>query len=175
MIWKDIPGLNDKYSVSENGDIKYIKTGRIKTKFDNGRGYIYCNIFSGKKIYCHRAVALAFVENPNNEKQVNHKDGIKSNNHYSNLEWCNGTYNQRHARLIGLPRKKLDQSGEKNSRYKDGMRCISNEVKNCPECKNEFSGKARETIYCSKICSNRSNARIMNETWKNKRLKSKSL
>ena len=47
--------------------------------------------------FVHRLVALCFLENPNNYPVINHKDGNKQNNHYTNLEWCTVKHNNQHA------------------------------------------------------------------------------
>jgi hypothetical protein len=49
----------------------------------------------------HRLVALHFIDNPNNEPMVNHKDLNRENNIVSNLEWCNGFHNMQHAAAMG--------------------------------------------------------------------------
>ena len=78
---------------------------------DNGAGYKNVNmtyfvdgVQKSKKFYIHRLVASLFCPNSNPEEltQVNHKDGDKSNNHYSNLEWASPSDNMRHSHKRGL-------------------------------------------------------------------------
>ena len=59
-------------------------------------GYLVANIHR-KVIPVHRLVAEAFIPNPNNFPCVNHKDGIRTNNHLDNLEWCSYSHNNFHA------------------------------------------------------------------------------
>jgi len=79
---------------------------------DKGRGggYEYVDLYlnGGKKEYwlMHRLVAKFFVDNPDNLPQVNHIDGDRSNNHYTNLEWSTCSDNQKHAyNVLGRKRK----------------------------------------------------------------------
>lgn len=99
-IWKDIPGFENLYQVSNLGRVKSLprKTneriinGKILTPINNGYGYMKITI-NGKKKYVHQLVAQAFILNPNNYKCVNHKDENKLNNNVDNLEWCSVKYN----------------------------------------------------------------------------------
>lgn len=91
--------LSNTYSISEDGEIKNIKTGRTISQREDKDGYTVCNLSTTNKrqqtFKVHRLVALMYVENDNPEVkvQVNHKDENKKNNHYSNLEWCTLHYN----------------------------------------------------------------------------------
>ena len=67
----------------------------------NEHGYLRATI-NGRNEYVHRIVAKCFVPNPNGYLEVNHKDGIKTNNSAQNLEWCTRSENNRHAFQIGL-------------------------------------------------------------------------
>lgn len=111
-IWKDIPGYEGLYQVSNHGRIKSLKkfvkhpTGSVKIlkskilRLSKIHGYEKVELWkNGKnKIFrVHRLVALVFIKNPNNLKEVNHKDGNKTNNHVSNLEWVNARENQTHS------------------------------------------------------------------------------
>lgn len=69
-----------------------------------------------KSIKMHRLIAEAFVPNPNGYKEVNHKDGNKLNNHWTNLEWCTRSENIRHCHRLGL----RSSRGSNNGNYKTG-------------------------------------------------------
>lgn len=98
-VWKEIKGFDGRYAVSSNGRIKILKgygQGRIKKVRTDKDGYKETTLFDGTKYHIcrvHRAVAKAFIPNPDNLPCVNHKDENKSNNVSSNLEWCSVAYN----------------------------------------------------------------------------------
>lgn len=103
-IWKNIEGFNGYYQVSNLGRIK--STGsraRIRKLFPNKVwGYLYVVLKGKKGKRVHRLVAQAFIQNPNNYPEVNHKDGDKTNNRVENLEWCTPSQNMIHAVKSGL-------------------------------------------------------------------------
>lgn len=107
-IWKDVVGYEGLYQVSNLGRVKsllrYVQNGRVvrrvnerimtPVKANNGYFRVYLKR-EGKGVNrsIHRLVAEAFLSNPNNHPQVNHKDENKGNNTLQNLEWCNSAYN----------------------------------------------------------------------------------
>ena len=92
--WKYIEGYEEKYRISNKGEVQHRenneKEWKTKTTKMKNNGY-YCVILSksGKKEkkYVHRLVAEAFIDNPENKKTVNHKNGKKVCNCVDNLEW----------------------------------------------------------------------------------------
>lgn len=108
LEWRDVVGFEGKYEVSENGLVRKPKTKRaIKTSYIHPSGYKFLVLTKDRKrstTAIHRLVAKAFIPNPNNLPQVNHKDTDKTNNHFSNLEWCTNAENQAHAIKNGLVR-----------------------------------------------------------------------
>ncbi len=98
-MWKVIEQY-PKYSVSELGEIKSNVTNRILKLDTNYNGYkrFLAKIDGKNKLFfVHRAVALHFVDGYFDGAVVNHKDGNKSNNHYTNLEWVSRSDNNKHA------------------------------------------------------------------------------
>lgn len=90
--WKKLE-VNENYSVSDKGRVRNDNTGKI-LKPRRGTGYLSVHFTAhGPDYYIHRLVATAFIDNPDNLPQVNHKDENKHNNDVSNLEWCSSEYN----------------------------------------------------------------------------------
>lgn len=96
--------LDEHYKVDNTGKV-FGKRGHELKQFKNRCGYHQVKICTcGKQKTCsvHRLVAEAFCDNYSEGLEVNHKDGNKSNNHYTNLEFCTRSENIRHAERIGL-------------------------------------------------------------------------
>lgn len=103
-IWKDIFGFNGKYQISNFGNIRSKDKLEYKQQ-TNHKGYKIITLWGDgyrRTIGVHRLVALHFIPNPGLLEQVNHIDGNKTNNHVSNLEWCDNKQNQTHAYKLGL-------------------------------------------------------------------------
>ncbi len=108
-LWKDVKGYEGLYEVSNlgrvrsktikswNGHVFFIKKGIIrKQRAEKRAGYLFLDLSKNGKLhrfYVHRLVAEAFLPNPKNLPQVNHKDENVKNNCVSNLEWCDARYN----------------------------------------------------------------------------------
>ena len=100
--WKPIAGFEGFYEVSNFGRVKSLNYQGTKgesvilkqTLKSNGYFQIGLYIKQNRKYFnVHRLVAMAFIPNPNNYPQINHKDEIKTNNSVDNLEWCTSKYN----------------------------------------------------------------------------------
>lgn len=109
-VWKDIPGYEGKYQVSNLGRVKSLNYNRQRIEknlriyvSEDGYARIYLSKESKKKDYLlHRIVADAFVPNPHNKSEINHINGVKSDNRAENLEWCSRSENEKHAWVSGL-------------------------------------------------------------------------
>lgn len=118
-IWKPIERLEGYYEISNKGRIRsldrmvsgcygstQLKKGQIMKPIKMPNGYLAQGFyFNGKhrQYYIHRLVAKAFIPNPENLPEINHKDENKENNCIENLEWCSHLYNIRY----GNARKKI--------------------------------------------------------------------
>ena len=108
-IWREVVGYEGLYAVSNEGRIKSLeRSDRFGRKYaskmlstkKNNRGYVQIHLNKDgvcKMKLLHRIVAEAFISNPDNLPQVNHKDENKENNNVENLEWCDNLYNRRYG------------------------------------------------------------------------------
>lgn len=116
--WRDIPGYEGKYQASSLGNIRSLDRGELKP-FKSRDGYLVATLQKNGQRYrtgAHRLVALAFLPNPENKPQVNHKNGVKTDNRPENLEWVSCSENNLHRRRV------LNGGG---GRPKTPVRCIS--------------------------------------------------
>lgn len=105
-----VTGYEGLYEIDTFGNVYSVCTtssrrkGIIKQQ-DNGSGYQRVNLFDingkARKYYVHRLVAKAFIPNPENKPNINHKDCNVKNNSVENLEWCTQSENVLHAVRLG--------------------------------------------------------------------------
>ena len=100
-VWKDVCGYEGLYQVSNKGRVKSIYRYRkvLKPQTSNS-GYLRVDLFKDKarkQFSIHRLVAIAFLPNPENKPEVNHKDECKTNNFLCNLEWVSRKENNRYG------------------------------------------------------------------------------
>lgn len=138
-IWKDISGYKG-YQVSNLGNVRALPKTRtlnlggvrhwpemILKPHKVHSGYLLVTLTNNtgrRRWLIHRLVALAFISNPENKPEVNHINGIKTDNWIGNLEWCTKSENRKHAYRTGLQIPSMHRIG----------------------CNNELNGKSRK-IY----------------------------
>lgn len=123
-IWKDVKGYEGLYQVSSFGRVKHLESFQknnanlnilnrrlerilklVLVARKDGKPYFYLTLTKKgkqKMFSVHRLVAIVFIPNPQNKKQVNHIDGNKLNNYVKNLEWATHDENAYHAGVTGL-------------------------------------------------------------------------
>lgn len=120
--WAPVPGYEGLYEVSSAGSVRVLKRSPIdkmsrqrnfpaknlsicygkQEKYGYGHVTLHDRDGNQERVWVHRIVAAAFIPNPDNKPQVNHKDGNKQNNRVENLEWVTIRENLLHAFATGL-------------------------------------------------------------------------
>lgn len=95
-IWKDVPGLEDSYEVSNDGLVR-TKPKILKAFAAPKGGHMQINLGLRMRTYVHRIVASAFIPNPDAKRVVNHKNGNPKDNRVENLEWVTHGENIAHG------------------------------------------------------------------------------
>lgn len=152
-VWKPVVGYESRYLVSNMGRVFSLIKDKMLRNVELKDGYHVVSLYDGKNkksVKVHRIVAIAFVPNPNNLPQVNHKDEDKSNNKVDNLEWCTPKYNSnfgtRTTRLSSaLSKKKTMPIGQYDT---DG-----NLVRVFPD-KQSFEGTPYHRPSCEAVAHN---------------------
>jgi len=131
-VWKDIKGYEGLYQISNLGKVKsFHHRKEIIRKTCLSKGYRMVNLHKDgiyRPITIHKLVATYFISNPDSKPQINHIDGLKENNIYTNLEWCTGSENIKHAYKIGLEkgRPKINREQAKIIKGLKGTKSLSN-------------------------------------------------
>lgn len=146
-LWKPVIGFEGIYEINNQGIIRSIDRfvankngerlakGKTISHIKSNSGYMVVNLKNNgksKQFLVHRLIALHFIDNPMNLPEINHKDGNKCNNDFSNLEWCSKSENIAHSYKLGLSKSNFKQTemGEKNPNNKlaeDDVKLIRDE------------------------------------------------
>jgi hypothetical protein len=104
-LWKAIPGVEEYYELSTDGEVRNKRTGKILKNRAEPDGYVVCSLTVDYRNICskiHKALAECFIPNPENKPTVNHKNGDKHDYDLDNLEWATYGENNIHAVNTGL-------------------------------------------------------------------------
>lgn len=119
-IWKDIEGFERFYQISNQGRVKSLSRNQwngnsywnSKEKFLKpyiSMGYYKVDLYMSqkrRKVFIHNLVGVAFIDNPENKRTINHEDGDKLNNNDWNLTWSTDTEQQLHSNRVISGRKR---------------------------------------------------------------------
>lgn len=100
VAWKQVIGYEGCYEVSSAGDLRSVKINAILAKSLMGAGYVKADLWKNgvrQQTSVHRLVAEAFLEKPEGATEINHKNGIKTDNRVTNLEWVSRAENVNHS------------------------------------------------------------------------------
>jgi len=161
--WKPVKGYEGKYIVSKNGTIKSLfkrnLNNIIPQRLDRA-GYLTVRLSKenyDNTQYVHRIISEAFIDNPNNKVEVNHINGIKTDNSIENLEWVTHAENMQHAYQTGListasiSKKVIDMcTGKEYKSIKEAAKVLNI---NSGTCRNYLNGNIKTNKTCLKYAA----------------------
>ena len=156
--WKSVVGYEGLYEVSSYGRVRSLDRydrmnrfwkGRILNLCTDGGGYLFVALSSNgkeKNYLVHRMVAQAFIPNPDNLPEVNHKDEDKMNNSVDNLEWCDREYNINYGTIKDRIRNTAIKNGYWSglSKKEYFKRYRNEHIEHLKEYQREYNQKNRE-------------------------------
>jgi len=136
--WRDVVGYEGIYLVNRRGLVfsNNLKRCMGQTVGEVNQVHVYLSkngMTAGRLV--HRLVAEAFIPNPENKPEINHIDANRRNNHVSNLEWCTGAENVRHAHLHNLFPKGEDKPESKLNEFQVRV------IRKCNDLSNRHLGR----------------------------------
>lgn len=139
---------SDGYFIVDDGSVLSAGSGKVLKPIEDKYGYLVVNIYDKtrnmKTRKVHRLVAEAFIPNPKNHTQINHKDENKKNNFVCNLEWCNAEYNNLYGKKDN--RKKVyeyDMDGNYLKEYESVKKAADEIGSHVNTVRNVCSGKGK--------------------------------
>lgn len=141
---------NNNYSLMSPHTYKLGSNRGKDRKKETDNKYL-CVSFPQKTYMVHRLVALAWIPNPLNKPQVNHKNGLKYDNRVENLEWVTNLENRRHAKENNLPRKTLDKVTEEQVAEMIELRKLGKTLKQVAALYNITGETVRYRIKAHKV------------------------
>jgi hypothetical protein len=165
-IWKPIKDYEGLYEVSNMGRVRSLNhyvidkqnakrffKGKVLRIYQNEYGYCFVRLVNNsgvKNIRVHRLVAEAFIPNPDNLPEVNHKSEIKTQNNVENLEWCDHKYNMAYSHNSGkIPKKIVVAKNNKTNESRcfltvknaaNYFQCSNSYMYNCCENNRTYKG-----------------------------------